>query len=76
MGKRAENYHEERSIQKKNITLVSKQNTELKKKTDVVLYREHFIVCLRDVGTKAIAAEIFGELRNLVLEEKREDKVL
>ena len=37
---------------------------------------EHCIVWLRDLDTKKIGAEVFGELRNMVLEENGEDKMV
>ena len=41
-----------------------------------VLSLEHLIIWLRDLDTKKIEAEIFGELRNVVLEENGEDKIV
>jgi hypothetical protein len=37
---------------------------------------EHYTVWLRDPETKKIGTEIFGELRNVVPEEKVEDKMV
>ena len=35
---------------------------------------EHCFIWLRDLDTKKIGKEVFGELRNVVLEENGEDK--
>ena len=43
---------------------------------DQVLYLEHRIVWLRDLDTRKIEEEIFSELRNVVLEENGEDKMV
>ena len=37
---------------------------------------EHCIVSVRDLNTKKIKAELFGELQNVVLEENGEDKMV
>ena len=37
---------------------------------------EHCTVWLRDLDTKEIETEVFGELRNVVLEENGEDKMV
>ena len=41
-----------------------------------VLRLEYCTVWLRDMATKKIGAEIFGKLRNVVLEENGEDKMV
>ena len=48
----------------------------LVEKRNRLLYLEHCVVWLRDLDTKTIGVEIFGELRNVVLEEYREDKMM
>ena len=37
---------------------------------------EHCFIWPRDLDTKKIATEVFGELRNMVLEENGEDKMV
>ena len=39
-----------------------------------MLCLEHCFIWLRDLDTKQIGAEVFGELSNMVLEEYGEDK--
>ena len=41
--------------------------------SDVIL--EYYIVWLRDLDTEKIGAGVFGELRNVVLEENEEDEM-
>ena len=36
---------------------------------------EHSFIWLRDLGTKKIGTEEFGEFRNVMLEENGEDKM-
>jgi hypothetical protein len=36
---------------------------------------KHCFILLRDLDSKKIGAEVFGELRNVVLEENGEDKI-
>jgi hypothetical protein len=36
---------------------------------------EHCFIWLRDLNTKKIGADVFGELRNMGLEENGEDKM-
>ena len=55
--------------------LTSKLNIELKKKL-VRCYVWSISVWLRDMDTKKIEAEVFGELWNVVLEENGEDKMV
>ena len=57
------------------LLLTSKLNNELKKKL-VVLCLKHCFIWLRDLDTKKIEAEIFGEFWNFVLEENGEDKMV
>ena len=40
-----------------------------------MVYLEHSIVWPRDLDSKKIGSEIFGELRNVVLKVKGEDKM-
>ena len=42
----------------------------------MVLCLEHCFKWLRDLDTKKIGTEVFGELRNVVLEENGEDKMV
>jgi hypothetical protein len=37
---------------------------------------EHYFIWLRDLDTKRIGTEVFGELRNVVLKENGEDKMV
>jgi hypothetical protein len=37
---------------------------------------EHCFIWLRDLDTKEIGEEVFGELQNVVLEEDGEDKMV
>ena len=37
---------------------------------------EHCFIWLRDLDTKKFEPEVFGELRNVVLEENGEDKMV
>jgi hypothetical protein len=46
--------------------LTSKLNIELRKK---LVCMEHCFISLRDLDTKKIGEEVFGELRNVVLEK-------
>ena len=41
-----------------------------------MLYLEHCFIWLRDLDTKKIGTEVFGELRNVVLVENGEDKMV
>jgi hypothetical protein len=41
-----------------------------------VWLRHEYTVWLRDMGTKKFGTEVFGELRNVVLEENGEDKMV
>jgi hypothetical protein len=43
---------------------------------DCLLCLKHCIIRLRDLDTKKIRVEVFGELQNLVLEENGEDKMV
>ena len=56
--------------------LTSKLNIELRNKLVLILCLEHSFIWLRDLDTKKIAVEVFGELRNVVLEENGEDKMV
>ena len=40
-----------------------------------MLWLEHCSVWFRDLDTKKVRAEVFGELRNVVLGENREDNM-
>ena len=40
-----------------------------------MLYLGHCIVWSRDLTTKKMGTEIFGELRSVVIEENRKDKM-
>ena len=37
---------------------------------------EHYFIWLRDLDTKKIGVEVFGELRNVVLEENGKGKMV
>ena len=41
-----------------------------------MLCLEHCFIWLRDLDTKEIGVEVFGELSNVVLEENEEDKMV
>ena len=41
-----------------------------------MLCLEHCFIWPRDLDTKIIETEVFGELRNVVLEENGEDKMV
>ena len=60
------------TFNRKMSLLTSKLNIELRKKL-VVLSFEHCYT--RDPDTNKIGAEVFGELRNMVLEKNGEDKM-
>ena len=62
------------AFNRKMSLLTSKLNIELKKK--LVRCLEHCFIWLRDLDTKKIGTEVFGELRNVVLEENGEDKMV
>ena len=51
--------------------LTTKLNIELRKKLGL----ENCFIWLRDLDTKKIVTEVFGELRNVMLEENGEDKM-
>ena len=53
--------------------LTSKLNNELTLKL-IRFCLEHCIIWLRNLNTKKTGAEVFGELRNVVLEENGKDK--
>ena len=53
--------------------LASKLNIE---EIGEVLCLEHCLIWLRDLDTKKIGTEVFGELQNVVLEENGEDKMV
>ena len=63
------------AFSRKMSLLTSKLNIELKKKL-VRCYVWSISVWLRDMDTKKIEAEVFGELWNVVLEENGEDKMV
>ena len=66
----------EEAFNRKLSLLTSKINIELKKKLVKVLCLEHCFIWLRDLDTKNIGAEVFGELQNVVLEDNAEDKMV
>ena len=41
-----------------------------------MLRLEHFTVWLRDLNIKKIGADVFGKLRNVMLEENEVDKIV
>ena len=41
-----------------------------------MLHLEHSFIWVRDLDTKKIGAEVFGHIRNVVLEENEEDKIV
>ena len=41
-----------------------------------MLWLEYCFIWLRDLDTKKISTEVFGELRNVVLGENGEDKMV
>ena len=63
------------AFNRKMSLLTSKLNIELKKKL-VRCYVWSIVLWLRDMDTKKIGTEVFGELRNVVLEENGEDKMV
>ena len=65
-----------KAFNRKISLLICKLNIELKKKIRQVLCLEHCFIWLRDLDTKKIGMEVFGELRNVVLEENGEDKMV
>ena len=56
------------AFNRKMSLLTSRLNIELKKEIGQVLCLEHCFTWLRDLDTKKIRTEVFGELRNVVLE--------
>ena len=64
------------AFKRKMSLLTSKLNIELKKKLVRCYVLEHCFIWRRDLDTKKIGAELFGELWNLVLEKiKYSEKV-
>ena len=58
-----------------NIIFDKKLDTELRKKLVKSYVWSNRFIWLRDLDTKKIRAEVFGELRNVVLDEYGEDKM-
>ena len=64
------------AFNRKILLLRSKLNIELKKKLVSCYVWSIAQIWLRDLDTKKIGTEVFRELRNVVLEENGEDKVV
>ena len=60
----------------KNVTLDKQVKHRTQEEIGQVLCFEHYFISLRDLDTKKIGTEVFGELRNVVLEENGEDKMV
>ena len=60
----------------KNVTLDKQAKHGTQEEIGQVLCLEHCFIWLRDLDTKKIATQVFGELRNVVLEENGEDKMV
>ena len=55
--------------------LTRKLNIELRKKLVRSYVQEHCFILFRDLDTKKIGAEVFGEFWKVVLQENGEDKM-
>jgi hypothetical protein len=59
-----------------NINLDKQAKHSTPEEIGYVLCLEHCLIWLRDLGTKKIGVEVFGELCNVVLEEKGKNKMV
>ena len=60
----------------KNVTLEKQAKHWTQEEIGQVLRLEHCFIWLRDLDTKKIGTEVFGELQNVELEENGEDKMI
>ena len=63
------------AVNRKTQLLTSKLNT-FQEEIGQMLCLENCILWLRDLETKNIGAEVFGELQNVVLEDNGENKMV
>ena len=63
-----------KTLKQKNVTLDKQARHWTQEEIGKVLCLEHCFIWLRDLDTKKIVTEAFGELWNVVLEENGEDK--